>query len=152
MARVSYQPNSTYMFTSRFRFDKGDFTLKRTELETRANFDRWTVSMLYGDYAAQPELGYLEQRQGILGSGSVKLDANWVLLGAARYDLKAEKFDQTRFGVGYVDDCLILALNYITSYTYSGNPGVNHAIMLQLSLRTIGETAVSQNVSALGGL
>jgi LPS-assembly protein len=152
VARVSYQPNSTYMFTSRFRLDKDDFTLKRTELETRANFDRWSVSLLYGDYAAQPKIGYLNDRQGILGSGSVKLDANWVLVGAARYDLNAEKFDQTRFGVGYVDDCLILALNYITSYTYSGNPGINHTIMLQLSLRTLGDTAVNQPVGGVGGL
>ena len=52
---------------------------------------------------------------------SVKLDANWVLLGAARYDINAGKFDQTRLGLGYIDDCLILAVNYITSYTYSGN-------------------------------
>ena len=79
-------------------------------------------------------------RQGILGTGSFKLNANWVLLGAARYDLNAGKFDQTRIGLGYVDDCLILALNYITSYTYSGNPDINHAIMLQLSLRTLGGT------------
>ncbi len=152
VARVSYQPNNTFTFTSRFRFDKDDFTVKRAELETRASFDRWSVDLLYGAYAAQPEIGFLNSRQGILGSGSYKLNANWVLLGAARYDLNAEKFDQTRLGIGYVDDCLILALNYITSYTYSGNPEVNHAIMLQLSLRTIGGTAVSQSVGGLGGL
>ena len=34
VARVSYQPNSTFTFTSRFRFDEDDFTLQRTELET----------------------------------------------------------------------------------------------------------------------
>ena len=50
--------------------------------------------LLYGDYAAQPELGFLDRRQGILGTGSVKLDANWVLLGGARYDINAGKFDQ----------------------------------------------------------
>ena len=148
VARLSYQPNSTYMFTSRFRFDNDDFTLRRTELETRANFDRWSVGLLYGDYAAQPELGFLDRRQGMLGTGSVKLDANWVLLGGARYDLNAKKFDQTRLGIGYVDDCLILALNYITNYTYSGNVSSNHAIMLQLSLRTLGGTSVSQSVGA----
>ena len=46
-------------------------------------------------------------------------------LGAARlgrYDLDVNQFDQTRFGVGYVDDCLLLALNYFTSYTYTGRP------------------------------
>jgi LPS-assembly protein len=82
-----------------------------------------------------------------------------VLLGGARYDISAGSFDQTRIGLGYVDDCLILALNYITNYTYSGNPGVDHTIMLQLSLRTLGGTAlsqttssVSQGASGLGGL
>ena len=146
VARLSYQPNSTYMFTSRFRFDNDTFTVKRTELEARATFDRWTGSLLYGDYAAQPELGFLERRQGVLGSGQVKLDANWVLLGAARYDINAGKFDQTRIGVGYVDDCLILGLNYITNYTYSGNVAVNHTVMLQLSLRTLGGSSVNQGV------
>ena len=43
-------------------------------------------------------------------------------------------------------------MNYITSYTYSGNPGVDHTIMLQLSLRTLGESSVSQGVGGLGGL
>ena len=152
VARLSYQPNSTYTFTSRFRFDKDDFTVQRTELEARANFDRWMVDVLYGDYAAEPKLGFLYRRQGILGTGTLKLDANWVLLGSARYDINEEKFDQTRIGLGYVDDCLMLALNYITSYTYSGNVAVDHTIMLQLSLRTLGGTSASQGVSSLGGL
>jgi len=146
VARFSYQPNSTYAFTSRFRFDNDTFNVKRTELEARATFDRWSGSVLYGDYAAQPELGFLDRRQGVLGTGQVKLDANWVLLGAARYDINAGKFDQTRIGLGYVDDCLILGLNYITNYTYSGNVAANHTIMLQLSLRTLGGSSVGQAV------
>ncbi len=146
VARVSYQPNSTYTFTSRFRFDNDRFTVQRFELEGRASFDRWSGSLLYGDYAAQPELGFLDRRQGVLGTGTVKLDANWVLLGAARYDINAGKFDQTRIGLGYVDDCLILGLNYITNYTYSGNVQANHTIMLQLSLRTLGGTSATQAV------
>ena len=70
---------------------------------------------------------------------------------AARYDLDASKFDQTQFGVGYVDDCFILGLNYITSYAYSGNPTADHRIMLQLSLRTLGGTSFGQSVGGLPG-
>ncbi len=81
----------------------------------------------------------------------MKLNPNWVLLGSARYDLDASRFDQTRIGLGYVDDCLILALNYITSYTYSGNTDADHRVMLQLSLRTLGGTSVSQGISGLPG-
>jgi LPS-assembly protein len=152
VARFSYQPNKTYQFISRFRFDKDDYTVQRMEFEARANFDRWSVSALYGDYAAQPAIGFVDRRQGVLATGSYKLDTNWVLLGGARYDLQANQFDQTRIGLGYVDDCLILALNYITNYAYSGNPVTDHQIMLQLSLRTLGGTSVSQGVGGLGGL
>jgi LPS-assembly protein len=146
VARLSYQPNSIYMFTSRFRLDNDSFTPRRIELEARANFDRWSGSILYGDYAAQPLISILNRQQGILGTGQVKLDANWVFLGGARYDINAGKFDQTRLGLGYVDDCLILGLNYITNYTYSGNAQANHTVMLQLNLRTLGGTSVSQGV------
>jgi LPS-assembly protein len=146
VARLSYQPNSIYLFTSRFRLDNDNFAARRIELEARANFDRWSGSILYGDYAAQPLIGILDRQQGILGTGQVKLDANWVLLGGARYDINAGKFDQTRVGLGYVDDCLILGLNYLTNYTYSGNVQANHTVMLQLSLRTLGGTSVSQGL------
>ncbi len=153
VARFSYQPNSTYTFTSRFRFDKDQFTVRRNELEARAKFDRWNVALLYGDYAAQPELGFLDRRQGLLGSAMVKLDANWALLGAARYDINASKFDQTRIGIGYIDDCLLMSVNYITNYTYGTNtPTLNHTVMLQLILRTLGGTSVSQSVGGVGGL
>jgi LPS-assembly protein len=151
VARVSYQPNSTYSFTSRFRFDNDTFAIRRFELETHARYDRWNLGLLYGDYAAQPELGFLDRRQGVLGTGTVKLDANWAFLGGARYDINAGKFDQTRLGLGYVNDCLILGLNYITNYTYSGNVSADHAIMLQLNLRTLGGTSVTQSVGGLGG-
>ena len=152
VARLSYQPSSTYKFTSRFRFAENTFAIQRLELEAAANFDRWSTSLLYGQYAAQPDIGYLTERQGILGTGSIKLDTNWQFLGGARYDINAGKFDQTRLGLAYMDDCLILGLNYITNYTYSGNVTSNHQIMLQLSLRTLGGTSVSQSVSSVGGL
>jgi LPS-assembly protein len=154
VARLSYQPDKTYSFTTRYRFDEQSFAMRRFEAEARANYDRWNVALLYGSYQAQPELGYLTNREGILASTSIKLNANWVATVAARYDLDAHKFDQTQFGIGYIDDCFILGLNYITSYSYSGNPTADHRIMLQLSLRTIGGTSFGQSVgsSSPGGL
>ena len=149
VARVSYQPNSTFTYTSRFRFDENDATLQRTELETTANFGRWTTMLMYGNYAAQPALGFLDRREGILGSARLKLNANWVLMGAARYDLRADQFSQTQIGVGYIDDCLILALNYITDYAYSGSVSVNHTFMMQVSLRTLGGNVAGQSASGL---
>ena len=91
----------------------------------------------------------LDQRQGILANGRFKLNENWVLLGGALYDLRAEKISQTQVGVGYIDDCLILALNYMTSYSYSGATAANNTLFLQLSLRTLGSVSVGQGTSAI---
>ena len=100
------------------------------------------------DDCQEADIGYLYRRRGILGTALYKLDANWVLLGGARYDLTQDKFNQTRIGIGYIDDCFILGLNYLTSYSYDvvGNPSLVHQVMLQLSLRTIGDGVTTTNV------
>ena len=93
---------------------------------------------MFGDYAAQPQLGFLYRREGILGTSAYKFNENWVINAGARYDIAAGKFDQTRVGFGYIDDCFILSLNYYTDYTYSGNVTANQTVMLQFNLRTLG--------------
>jgi LPS-assembly protein len=112
--------------------------VQRFELEAQGNFDRWRVSMLYGDYAAQPALGFLTRRDGVLMTTSYKINTNWVVSTALRYDIQAGKFDQTQLGIGYIDDCYMLSLNYIGDFEYSGNVQANNTVMLQMSLRTLG--------------
>jgi LPS-assembly protein len=146
VARVNYSPNRTYTFSVRTRMDEATLNINRFEAEGRAAFDRWSVSMMYGDYAAQPELGYLTRREGLLGSASFKLAANWVVSGSARWDLEANKINQYVIGAGYVDDCFVLAANYVTSYNYAAGttpPVLNHSFMLQIGLRTIANSAAS---------
>jgi len=152
VARASYQPNSTLTFTSRFRISESDFTLQRSELEATANFDRWTTSLLYGNYAAQPELGFLDRREGVVASAKYKVNPNWQLLGAVRYDLRAEQLTETQIGVGYIDDCLILALNYVTEFNYNSTQKQNHSVVFQLSLRTLGGTTVSTGLPSTSTL
>jgi LPS-assembly protein len=150
VARVSFQPDRTYTFTTRYRLDESSFAVRRFEAESRANYDRWITTLLYGRYDAQPEIGFLTARQGILGSLSYKISANWVTTTAMRYDLEASQVQQYQLGLGYIDDCFIFALNYITDYGYSGNPTTDHRIMLQMSLRTLGTTGVTQSVGSSG--
>ena len=147
---ISYQPSGRLLFSARTRLDEQSLDMKRLELETRALFDRWSVSLLYGNYAAQPDLGFINRREGLLSSVTFKFAPNWVASGAVRYDLRLNKVNETLIGAGYVDDCFVLALNYITDYTYSGNTTTDHRIMLQLGLRTIGNTAVSTSVGSSG--
>jgi LPS-assembly protein len=148
VARVNYSPNRTYTFSVRTRLDEATLNVNRFEAEGRASFDRWSVNMMYGNYAQQPELGYLTRREGVLGGASVKVAANWVVSGSARWDLEANKVNQYIVGAGYVDDCFVLAANYVTSYSYAAGttpPVLSHAFMLQIGLRTLANTAASSS-------
>ena len=142
VSHITYQPNQIYSFTARARFDEATFTPERVEFESRANFDRWTFQLLYGDYAPQPLLGLPSRREGIVAAASVKLTENWIVLGSARYDIFSNQIDQSRFGLGYVDDCFMLSVNWLTGYTYTATanaaPIRNNTVMLQFSLRTLG--------------
>jgi len=142
---VTYQPNPIYSFAARGRFDESTFTPQRLEIEARANFERWTLQFLYGDYAPQPLLGFLTRREGFLTGASLKLTANWILLGSTRYDIENDRFDQARLGVGYVDDCFMLSVNWLSGYTYTTvtAPIRNDTVMLQFSLRTLGPDALA---------
>ncbi|MDB5504534.1 MAG: organic solvent tolerance protein [Tardiphaga sp.] len=147
VSSVSYSPNRTYTFSTRARFDEQTLNVSRFEAEGRATFDRWSVSLMYGNYAPQADLGYLTRREGLLGTGSIKLASNWVVTGGARWDLEANKVNQYTVGAGYVDDCFVLGVNYVTSYNYVTNqatpPVLSHAIMLQIGLRTLGSTSAA---------
>ncbi len=150
VGRVTYQPNSVYSFTARGRFDQATWTPQRMELESRANFERWTLQLLYGDYAAQPLLGLLNRREGVLGGASFKVTSNWIVLGSARYDIVNSQFDQTRLGLGYVDDCFMLSLNWLQGFTYTPTqpPVRNNTFLLQFSLRTLGPDVLAPIASS----
>ncbi|MBR0973812.1 LPS-assembly protein LptD [Bradyrhizobium japonicum] len=153
VASASYSPNRTYTFSVRSRMDEQTWNVQRFEAEGRANFDRWSVAMIYGNYAPQPELGYLTRREGILTSGSIKVATNWVVTGSARWDLEANKINQYVLGAGYVDDCFVLAANYVTSYSYSAGstpPVLSHAFMFQIGLRTLATSSATSGSGTSG--
>jgi LPS-assembly protein len=152
VARVTYQPNSQLTLSSRFRFDEADYTLQRSEYEAALNFERWTTTVMYGYYAPQPAIGFLDSREGITSTARFKLSQNWQTFGGVRYDLKNSQLNETQIGLGYVDDCLILALNYITEYRYNTTDAHNHTVMLQFSLRTLGGTSARQGLANLSNL
>jgi LPS-assembly protein len=151
VARLTFQPSSTYAFISRFRVDERSLDVRTMEVESRVNFDRWSAQVIYGDYDAQPDLGILTRRQAAVTGGSVKLNQNWSINGALRYDFQVEKINQTNVGLRYLDDCFAVGVTYSTSYGYTVTPQAIHSVLLQVSLRTLGTTHFSQRLDSLSG-
>ena len=150
VARMTFQPNKTYAFFSRFRFDEQNFDLRRLELEGRVNFDRWTAALTYGNYDAQPLVGLLLPREGISPSATFKVTQNWNVSASALYSIDSSRLNTATVGIGYIDECIALNAIYVTNYGYRGDIVPNSVFLLQLNLRTLGGTSVSQVVGGPG--
>ncbi|WP_246669004.1 LPS-assembly protein LptD [Ancylobacter sp. TS-1] len=149
VARLYYQPTQNFSVINRFRFDQADWSVERYEIEGRAVLtEKLSVSALYGLYTAQPELGYYEEREGILGMGTLKLDERWSLRAAARYNLNLDEIDYTLFGVSYADECFGLALSYRSDFTESGNRSRVDTVLVTISLKTLGEAGFSSQLGS----
>lgn len=151
VARLYYQPTKNFSVINRFRFDHDDWSVQRYEVEGRAVIDKLSVSALYGLYTAQPLLGYYEEREGILGTGSLKLTENWSIRAAARYNLNLDEIDYTLFGISYIDECFGLALSYRSDYTESGNRERVDTVLVTITLKTLGEAGFSSDVGSVLG-
>ena len=49
VASLTYSPNRTYTFATRARVDQATGDINRFEAEGKANFDRWSLGVLYGE-------------------------------------------------------------------------------------------------------
>jgi LPS-assembly protein len=152
VARLTFQPASAYTFSSRFRLDEESFAVRTFELEGKLSYERWTGSVIYGNYDAQPDRGLLNRRQGVYGAGSLKLTHNWSVNGGLLYDVEAARVNVSTVGLSYFDDCFGIGVTYVTNYGYTTTTQPTHAVLVQVSLRTIGATSYSQVLDGPGGL
>ncbi|MCC6948659.1 MAG: LPS-assembly protein LptD [Bradyrhizobiaceae bacterium] len=148
VSRIYFQPVGNISYAARARFDKNNFDVRRLELETRATFDKLSLATIYARYDAQPQIGYVEKREGIYQTAVLKLHENWSIFGGARYDLNDDKFDLGLVGLNYVDECFAATFSYLADYSNFQYTKPVHKIMMRVNLRTLGGTGFSTHVGS----
>jgi LPS-assembly protein len=158
--------DSAFTFTSKQQFDNTTLGLTRLDAITSFNFKGITSSLDYARYQAQPELGWLFRREGLIASAGYKFLDHWDVHGVLivdmsrhLYDLPGEHtpvFDPTTYGLGfgYSDECTTLKVDYSSSYSQpvALTPITrDQTILVQLTLRTLGEVKASTSVTGLVG-
>ncbi len=167
VGRVQFSPNSHFSFIGRGRFNESDFALRRVELQATANIDRFSGSLIYARYAAQPDIGYFVRREGLGTSAQINLTRNWFVNGAVFFDLSrnaTERFynptgstsdpwtiSALQVGAGYRDECTTLGIVYSNggkTTLADGTSERTQTLMLRLELRTLGGVNYSYNVTS----
>ncbi|MCK0195427.1 LPS-assembly protein LptD [Ancylobacter sp. 6x-1] len=148
VARLVVAPVSNFSFTTRYRFDHDTMDLKRFEVQGDTTIDKLHLSALYGQYDPQPLLGYYQLREGVVGAADYKINDRWSLSTSLRYDLALDQVDAATLGVKYMNDCIGVALTYISSYTEGTNRERDNKVLMTITLRTLGEAGFSTGLGS----
>ena len=173
VSRFAIAPNSTFSFIAKGRFDPDTFNLRRFDVMANATLGPVTGSLQYARYEKQPIIGFDERREGFSSSLQYKINPNYFVSGNAIFDLSRYRYNELvgghaglfslaglGLGAGYMDDCTTLRVNYTSIYQEKGGVGPvrNQTVMVQLQLRTLGETRWQSDLGytkvqdGLGGL
>jgi LPS-assembly protein len=147
VARFYAQPIDNLAFSTRLSFDQESLSVERLEADAIGSVGRLSGSVLYGRYEAQPAIGF-SQREGVLGSASYKLDANWTANGGALYDIDEHGFSSAQVGLSYLDECFGMGLQVSRGFSASGNNDPVTRVMFQLSLRTLADAKLTQSLGS----
>jgi len=172
VGRFLVAPSSALSFTARSRFDERTFGLNRLELQSNALIGPLTTSVIYARYAAQPQIGIPQRREGLLTSAAWKITPNWSVNGSVLFDLDRYLQERDNFvtnplsqpfgksspfsvaalslGAGYSDECTTFAVQYTSTFkdNTTGTKERDQTILLRLELRTLGQASVRQSLGS----
>jgi len=161
-------PNSIFAFTAKDRLDVNTWESRRADLGVSANFGALTGSVQFADYKAQPIIGYYVRREGLSFSSKYKFTDNYFLQGNVTFDMSRQYYPLALVGYaspgsfpiaamglsgGYQDECCTFLVKY--SYNYYDNGyslAHNNTILLELTLRTLGDLKFTQSFTSFAGL
>ncbi len=166
-------PNPIFSFLAKARFDVDSWAVRRLDLMATYNFtDALTGAIQFANYEAQPLIGYYVRREGLSLSSRYKFNKNYYAQGNITFDMSRHLYPPALIsysnpgpfavaaygaGVGYQDECTDFSVLYTSTYQDYGSGSLvrNQTILLQLQLRTLGGTKVTEsflNTTSLDGV
>jgi len=146
VAGLYVQPLQYFSFIGQARFDKDDFSLRRTDLGASVNYGAAKGKIVYADLDAQPSLGITSDREEIQASGTLRLVENWYLVGRTRYDIAGSQRISDALGIKYADDCFALTVSYEENFIRDRDIEPNTSVLVRFEFKHLGAYDVSQEI------
>ena len=163
VSRFAVAPNSQFAFIAKARFDQANFSLRRLDLMASAKFGDLDATLQYARYDAQSLIGFAKRREGLSTAFKYKFNQHYFVSSNIIFDLSRHLFNNSPgivgragvlsvagfgVGLGYMDDCTTFSINYSSAYQDrgAGVPVRNQTVLVQLQLRTLGDTRVQSSL------
>jgi len=115
VGRLTVAPASFFSLTSKGRFDKDTFDVRRIDLLASLNLNPVTLGIQYANYYQQPQIGFNYLRRGISTSARWDVTKNYFLNGSVTLDMSRggpyEQYYNNPLGVYYNNFLSAAALN-----------------------------------------
>jgi len=115
VGRLTVAPASFFSMTSKGRFDKDTFDVRRIDLLASLNLNPVTLGIQYANYYQQPQIGFNYLRRGISTSARWDVTKNYFLNGSVTLDMSRggpyEQYYNNPLGVYYNNFISAAALN-----------------------------------------
>jgi LPS-assembly protein len=142
-------------------------SLARFDAILTGKWGDFTGSLDYANYAAQPLLGWIYPREGLITTGTFKFRNGFAITGNITLDMSRHYYDTsygspfypTQYGVGVSYDAnncttLKIAYNSVLTVPISATPGVpaapsvrDQTLLFQINFRTLGDIKSSAGVN-----
>ena len=137
--------------THRFRLDKDNFAVRRSELDLTIGTEQTYAQLGYLrlNRDIRPEIEDLRDKEELRLAGRAKLHRYWSVFGATVLDLTGRDEDplsladgfepvRHRLGIAYEDECLELGLSWRRDYERIGDFRKGSTFSLRLALKGLG--------------
>lgn len=140
VGRVRVDPADYLSLMYRFRMNTEHFENKRNEFVISAGVPAFRV---FTDYVYADRPGFtndLSDIEQVYAGFSSRILPDWTVTAATRRDLtNSEGALSYQAGLIYEDECFILGLTYVRSYTSDREISPGQSILLRFALKTLGE-------------
>ena len=136
------QPNSNLSLAYEARLKNDLSAFNRQEVVASLSFDRFSSSLSYLDFAAQPNYGQPLPTHWVSGDTKFGLGRGWSVFGGMTYDFTTSIL--TRKTAGFEFDCRCMNFKlYYQGVQDSISLGVDNRVMMSVELATLGKTGLS---------
>lgn len=130
---------SHFRLLSQMRFDEGDFSVRRTDVQVAANYGPLQAAVTYVDADAQPGLGIYEDREELYASAVMKLTDSWTMFGNVRYNLEEEETVEHAVGLKYSScECFVLSVKYEESSVDVDDIEPEQSVLVRFEFKDLG--------------
>jgi LPS-assembly protein len=146
-------PTDVFRLISQSRFDEDDLSLQREDVTAQFAYGPLSTQVTYSYATFDPDTGFDEGEQEIVGSLGLRLSDRWTLSGSIRYDLDADQRLTDSIGLTYLDECFMLSATYAETFIEDQASDIepDRVVMLRFELKHLGGFNYQTNVVDFAG-